>query len=341
MKKFDVIIVGSGPSGLAAAKVFKENNISFCIIEKNKLPREKLCGGGLTNKSISLLKKMNFDISKCHAKSIDNVNVCYGKKIKNIKLLNNIVMINRKEFDYVLLNQVVNDNIFEFESVIDIVGNTLITNKDKYEYKYIVFADGVNGYSRRLINNRKFGMCVECNINIKTSQTVVDFNIIKNGYGWVFPKKDHTTIGLGNVLNKRNNYIELITQFAKINNIKITQKDIKGFPIPVFSKKVYQQSVIDNNKILVGDAASLVDQISGEGIYYALYSGKLAAESIIHTIKHNYDLKNTYFNKTKPLYKSLRKRNFCSKLLYSKFSGLFIRIGLSKLLINRIKRIFG
>ena len=341
MKKYDVIIVGSGPAGLGAAKILKDNNISFCIIEKTKLPREKLCGGGLTNKSVRLLEKLHFDISKCQSNSIDNVNVCYGKKTRNIKLSNDIVMINRKEFDYSLLNQVINNNLFEKETVINIIENTLITDKDKYEYKYIIFADGVNGYSRNLISNRKFGMCVECNVKEKTSQTVLDFKAIKNGYGWIFPKKDHTTIGLGNVLNKRDNYIELITEFAKINNIKISRGDIKGFPIPVFSKKIYQQSVIDNNKILVGDAASLVDQISGEGIYYAMNSGKLAAESINEAIKNNLDLKSTYFNKTKSLYKSLKKRSFCSKLLYSKFSGLFIRLGLSKLFINRIKRVFG
>ena len=56
MKKYDVIIVGAGPAGVSAAKVLKDKNINFCIIDKNKFPREKLCGGGLTNKSINLLK---------------------------------------------------------------------------------------------------------------------------------------------------------------------------------------------------------------------------------------------------------------------------------------------
>ena len=57
MKKYDVIIVGAGPAGVSAAKVLKDKNINFCIIDKNKFPREKLCGGGLTNKSINLLNK--------------------------------------------------------------------------------------------------------------------------------------------------------------------------------------------------------------------------------------------------------------------------------------------
>ena len=62
MKKFDVIIIGAGPAGISAAKILKDNNINFCIIEKSKFPREKLCGGGLTNKTISLLKELNFSL---------------------------------------------------------------------------------------------------------------------------------------------------------------------------------------------------------------------------------------------------------------------------------------
>ena len=55
MKKYDVIIVGGGPAGAAAGMILKQNNISFCIIDKNKFPREKLCGGGLTHKSMIVL----------------------------------------------------------------------------------------------------------------------------------------------------------------------------------------------------------------------------------------------------------------------------------------------
>lgn len=62
MKKYDVIIIGAGPAGIAAAKTLKKVNINFCIIEKNKFPREKLCGGGLTHKSINLINYLNMKI---------------------------------------------------------------------------------------------------------------------------------------------------------------------------------------------------------------------------------------------------------------------------------------
>ena len=342
MKKYDVIIVGAGPAGVSAAKVLKDKNINFCIIDKNKFPREKLCGGGLTNKSINLLKKLNFNMDNINKIDVSEVDF-YAKNIKrNMKLYNEIIMIDRVEFDYNNLKQVINDNLYENESITSIEDNILITNKGKYEFKYIIFADGLNGYSRKLIKNRRFGFCLEYNSNVKTNKTVLDFTAIIGGYGWVFPKVNHTTIGIGKFDDKKADYIKLLYSFANKYNFKIDKTKIKGYHIPLFSKEAYKKSVINNKYIIVGDAASLVDHISGEGIYYALLSGMKAAESIICSLDSNENLKDIYFNKTKGMYKSLCKRKFLSKLLYSKCGLFFIKLGLSnKFFIKKINKMFG
>ena len=341
MKKYDVIIVGCGPAGIGAAKILEKNNINYCIIEKNKFPREKLCGGGLTNKSINILKELELnikDIKTIDAKEIELVT----KDIKKtIKLDNKIVMTERKEFDNNNFKQV--KNIYQEETIQNIEDNILITDKNKYEFKYIIFADGVNGYSRKLITYRKLGFCVECLSKTKTNKTVLDFKIVKNGYGWIFPKKDHITIGLGNIHNEiKEDYVNLLIKFAKEYNIEIDKDKIRGYFIPMYSKKVYKNSVIDNKYILVGDTATLVDPVSGEGIYYALASGKNAAESIIECLKNNEELKNIYFKKSNNMYKELNKRLFLSKLLYSKLKFFYIKIGLSnKKFINKLNKLFG
>lgn len=251
-------------------------------------------------------------------------------------------MVNRKEFDFHNLKELKGINIFQEENIIDIKENTIYTNKEKYLFKYIIFADGVNGYSRRLIKGRKFGFCVEYNSSLKTDKTIIDFSIIPSGYGWIFPKNNHTTIGLGNFNDKKFDYKNLLSSFAKKYNFDIDSSKIKGFHIPIFSKKIYKQSVIDNKYILVGDAASLVDQITGEGIYYALESGRLASESIISSIKYNTDLKKTYYKKTKKIYRTLQKRKILSKFFYSRYTNILIKIALSnKYFIKKINNIFG
>ena len=341
MKSFDCIVVGAGPAGIAASKILNDNNIDYCIIDKCEFPREKLCGGGLTSKSTRILKKLGLKYDNIDNKLTKEVLVVSKRASKVIKLDNPIVMVDRKEFDNNNLRQIKNKNIFLNETITNIEENILTTNKDKYQFKYIIFADGVNGYSRKLIKNREFGFCVEFTSSKETQETVLDFEAIKKGYGWIFPKKGNTTIGLGNVFNRKDDYIKALIEFAKKYNYDIDKKQIKGYHIPAFSKKIYEQSVIDNKYILVGDAASLVDPCSGEGIYYALASGIYAGKTITEVLKNNKDIKETYFNKTAGLCRGLEKRKKLSKALYSKSSRTLIQIGLhSKKCIKLINRVF-
>lgn len=95
MKKYDVIIVGCGPAGIAAAKVLKNNNINYCIIERNKFPREKLCGGALSNKTQLLLKELELNIENINKKEITEVEFAAKGINYNMKLINPIIMIDR------------------------------------------------------------------------------------------------------------------------------------------------------------------------------------------------------------------------------------------------------
>ena len=88
-----------------------------------------------------------------------------------MKLVNNIIMTNRVEFDENNFRQVTKI-VYENETIIDISDNVIVTNNDKYHFKYLIFADGVNGYSRKLINNRKFGFCVEYNDSKLTGSVI-------------------------------------------------------------------------------------------------------------------------------------------------------------------------
>lgn len=341
MKKFDCLIIGAGPAGIAAGKTLESHNIDYCIIDRNKFPREKLCGGGLTNKSVNFLKKIGIDYQKVKQKESTSVLVASKKIQKSVTLDNPIIMIDRKEFDYNNLKNLKTKNIFEGEQITKIENNTLVTDKDEYEFKYIIFADGVNGFSRRLLQNRKFGFCVEYLLNKTTETTVLDFSAIEDGYGWIFPKKDSTTIGLGNYNMDRADYIKALDDFAKKYGFEIDRTKIKGYHIPVFSKEIFNQSVINNKFILVGDAASLVDPISGEGIYYALASGHFAALAVIDALNDK-DLKESYFSKSTNLCRSLEKRTAASKYLYSKMGPTFIKMGLTNnTLLEKIKKIFG
>ena len=112
MKTYDVLIIGGGPAGAAAAKVLKDNNISYAIIDKEKFPRQKLCGGGLTFKSTSLLKKLGLKYNNINNNKVTNVRLIAKGISKNMPLINNIFMIDRYDFDYNNIKQVTNKNLF-------------------------------------------------------------------------------------------------------------------------------------------------------------------------------------------------------------------------------------
>ncbi|NNF21529.1 MAG: geranylgeranyl reductase, partial [Saprospiraceae bacterium] len=105
-----------------------------------------------------------------------------------------------------------------------------------------------------------------------------DVDAMPQGYGWVFPKKNHLSIGIAS--EKRGNiglkdaYKKYVT-FLGLNNI--LKEEIHGFQIPIKSRKEFSGKKV----ILTGDAAGLADPLVAEGISNAMISGKLAAEAVI------------------------------------------------------------
>lgn len=343
MRKHDVIIVGCGPAGIAAAKVLKQNNIDFCIIEKKKFPRGKLCAGGLTHKSLELLRELKISLDGTDCLFVKKSRVVAENLNADLILNHEIGLVERTKFDFNNVKQLANDYLFEEETILRVEDHLLVTDKEQYEFRYLIFADGVNGYSRDLIKNRKFGFCVEYKAEGLTDTIVFDFDVVKSGYAWIFPKKDHTNIGLGIFQDHyRYDYLGALSEMAGKYGFDFDRAKAAGYQIPLFSKSIYRKSVIDEKYILVGDAASLVDRNTGEGIYYALLSGKAAAESIVTCMKNKGSLKSIYFQKTKTMCKVLSKRNMWSSILYSKLGPSLMKTVLGhERLTERLNRAFG
>ena len=139
MTNYDCIIIGGGPAGVAAAKKLSESNLKFCIIEKEKFPRMKLCGGGLTSKSQDILEELNLNYQK--DQMIDIVKIEYKKKIYDWKMDRPIIMVDRKTFDNDNLNQIkeLGITVYEEEMIEKIENNKIITNNLYYLLSYIFY----------------------------------------------------------------------------------------------------------------------------------------------------------------------------------------------------------
>jgi flavin-dependent dehydrogenase len=192
------------------------------------------------------------------------------------------------------------------------------TDKSEYKSKYIVGADGAHSITAKHFNiSKKYAIAIEAEIlttskiNFYKNDIGLYYGIIPHGYGWVFPKKDVISIGIGSFLPKVKGLKNYYYKFKKnIGLIDYKEKILRGHPIPILTHK---NSKYNNGKILLaGDAAGLADPLSGEGIYYSLQSGIWAAEAIINSDLDEYTEKINSI-----LIPQLKQAEILSKIIYN------------------------
>jgi len=305
---YDVIIVGAGPAGATAAKFLAEKGEKVLLIDKDAFPRDKPCGGGL---SIRTLKRFNY-ISKDLIASYSFSGRIHSSSLKYQVQLHRdepiAAFVLRKDFDDGLLQYAIQrgTTFMEGKTVTDIkiLPETVkikLNSGEHIESQLVIGADGIwstiakkTGLSH---HNQHTGRCLFQEFPL-TSNLLDDYFTEKrifhfhvrfmgiNGYGWIFPKKDSVNIGIGEIkpsasrtTHKPNlkelyeNYIHLLKN-KKMIPPTIHIGKIQGGTLPLKPlKKTFADRVI-----LCGDAAGLINPLSGDGIDYAMSSGKIAAE---------------------------------------------------------------
>ena len=295
-----VIIVGAGPAGSMAAYQLASKGISVLILEKAIFPRYKVCGAGLTHK---ILQQIPFDISPILETHVTTIIFSRGFKDtfqrQSVEPL--LYCTNRDKLDDFLLQKAVQAGarVLHGEQVMKVSQNTdnvTVTTKDNtYRSNLLIGAEGAAGHVARLAGlheNIEQGLAWEAEITadpetVKTfSNTVfLDWGSFPGGYGWVFPKGDHFSIGVGGPASLSKwmmpYYKKMLAYLAsERSKIEVLETmSLKSWPIPVRIKK----GRFHNGRILVaGDAAGLTDPLTGEGIYYAVRSGILAGDISAH-----------------------------------------------------------
>lgn len=299
--KYDVVIVGAGPGGVAAAHNLINNNISCILIDKQKFPRNKLCAGGITYKSFELIKKL-----KLHNEfNIENSIVSEGASlyleynhIADIKTKGLTYLVDRFEFDAYLVEEYKKKGGILLEEVgvikIDAKKNVItLSNNEEIEFKYIIGADGAVGITKKYVDS-KFnanGFCLQVEIdkdkfNYKGNNMSLYYGIIDQGYGWIFPKKYSFTVGFGGNYDNKIDYHKEFKKFLIKLGINCDKREFRGAMLP-FGEYIKNPINKEKNLLLVGDAAGLVDPFTGEGIYFAISSGIKASNIIINALKTN------------------------------------------------------
>ena len=155
-KEFEVVVIGAGPAGISCAKTLQKNGISNCIIEKKQFPRNKTCGGLVSNKTTSLLKEefpnVNKRLDEVALECSADVSLVNGEESSaDFTVKDSFYIVQRKTFDNCLLEEYksLGGIIFENETdyAIDFSKNNIVlSDGSKIEYKYLVFAVNSNSY---------------------------------------------------------------------------------------------------------------------------------------------------------------------------------------------------
>jgi len=346
IKEYDVIIIGGGPAGLSTWFYLNlkapEIATRTLLIEKEKYPRDKICGGALGGWTEKILNQLDINID-IPSVDINTVECRLGEKVIQINQKNFFRIIRRIEFDQALV-QIAKKRglrIQENETFSDFKRNKqniyIHTDKNIYKSKILIGADGALSSVRRKMNpNIKpilapgleifnpVDLTYDSEFNEK--KVVLDFSLIKKGlqgYVWHFPciMNNTPTINHGIVdfcissKKPKINIKDMLSQELKLRNINTTYQSWRGHPIPWFN---YDADIAQPNILLVGDSAGIEPAI-GSGIHLALSYGEVASFSIVQALQKNdysfIDYKTLI--QSHILGKYIKKLTELSKIMYS------------------------
>ncbi|MFO8060877.1 MAG: NAD(P)/FAD-dependent oxidoreductase [Bacillota bacterium] len=300
-----VIIAGAGPAGAWLAYQLAREDISTLLLEKDRVPRYKSCGGALSRKTCAILTS-EFDPGDIPTEvAIDRLTFCCpGQPDVNYHSPGNaITMVMRDRLDAFLARQAhsAGATLVEGETVREVQvcddGVTVHTGRRRYRGELLAGADGAgSAVARRLgIEPAESGAAVQGEVRGRIPEDLwgritLDYGSVRNGYSWVFPKRDHVSIGTGCMRGR--GYGLRARFFSYLNRLGIDPDScrifLRGHPIPWGMRG----TMAGERFLLVGDAAHLADPLTGEGIYSALRSAQLAAAEIISALKRGrFDLR--------------------------------------------------
>lgn len=326
MSDADVIVVGAGPSGSATSYYLAQQGLKVLLLEKTEFPREKVCGDGLTPRSVKQLLDMGIEPTEENG-WIKNkgLRIIAGKhrlelKWPELESFPNYGLIRtRHDFDQILAKRAeqvgvdLRQNTRVLGPIRDdqtgrIVGVNAKTTAGNVSYRapFVVAADGVSARMALAIGvqrqeNRPMGVAVRT--YYKSPRTNDDFmeswlelwdeDKLLPGYGWIFGVGDGTSnVGLG-ILDSSPafqsiDYKDLLKKWLEQTPHEWGYRDenmvgeIRGAALPMGFNR---QPFYTQGLILVGDSGGMVNPFNGEGIAYAMESGRVAAEVIAEAAK--------------------------------------------------------
>ncbi len=346
-----VTVVGAGPAGLAAARILGREGIDFTLFDSKTFPRYKGCGGGLTPRSIRVLGEIfpeiepeGFETRELSFRSIDE-----GVARDMVTYMSKrplFFTVDRKEFDHSLLKSVIErEGDFVVSRVREIektdCGFLVKGENLEIESKFVIVAGGVFGAKLVNLEPPEYGIIYH-GYSSPTGNASITF--IQDGYLWKFPGESFDSIGGGVYPDAPNilAYEEMATLVKKTFDEDV---ELMGTPMPLFNtEKVLELNRAFEGLFFAGDSAGLVDNWTGEGIDFALDSGRQAALSIVEDGIKGKTAGQRYLERLYPIVRHLQVADAFRRRFHANLQGnvLLLKSRRSaRLFVNYISRYAG
>lgn len=300
---YDVAVVGAGPAGSTAA-YYLSGKFKVILLDRYEFPREKPCGGCLFlcrdwDKEFENYRSIKDKLDRLSfSKLIFHYDLNDFFEIKGRHFYDRVPRI---EFDFLLQQEALKKPNVTFKKFnlthVEQKGGLieLCSGAQVIKAKFVIGAEGCNSLLYRFVGNKRrtgndIVNALEYDLHFDKFETISRIFLAYNKescYGWLVPTKQGCYLGYGikgkprmpmkSMLDKLVE--ESVTRGFIPENFRINK--ILGAPVPIHIAKIKSSDQI----MLAGDALGTVSQISGEGIYYAMFSGKIAAQTINNSTK--------------------------------------------------------
>lgn len=287
---YDLIVVGAGPAGSTAAREAAASGASVLLLDRAVFPRDKPCGGGV---NVRAARQLPFSLVPVTERTIRGIGVSLDRSHNFTRRSEQPLcyMTQRSRLDAYLVEQAVRASVSFHDGAgvrsVDLDGRAPVvrTNSQAFSGRLVIGADGANGIVARgsgLAGRRRLAVAFEADYPWHTRgderwrETIaMDLGLIPGGYGWLFPKGDHVNIGVGGWRHFGPTLRGRLDRLARFYGRSPGEaRNLRGHHLPI---RTANAPLARGRVMLVGDAAGLIDPLSGEGIYAAIYSGGLAA----------------------------------------------------------------